>query len=165
MMKRDMDERTMTIELTDRELKLIRANIAYAIENCPVDGGIMTEDGHFSSKEYYDELHKKLKALTVTTTNKIDVDSEELKFIITTAEYALENCPVEGKIMMEDAQFSSKEMFQELLKKLKSFESNPMAAPQSRRQGRTKQTLSHYRCISCLPLKSWMMSTNSYCEW
>ena len=125
-----MSERKMKIELTDRELKLVRANIAYAIENCPVDGGIMTEDGHFSSKEYYDELQKKVKALPVRTTNKIAVDGEELAFMITTAEYALENCPVEGKIMMEDAQFSSKEMFQNLLKKLKSFENKPVAAPQ-----------------------------------
>jgi len=120
----------MTIELTDRELKLVRANIAYAIENCPVDGGIMTEDGHFSSKEYYDKLQKKMRALPVKTSNKITVHGEELSFLVTTAEYALENCPVEGKIMMEDAQFSSKEMFQDLLKKLKSFENKPMAAPQ-----------------------------------
>jgi hypothetical protein len=119
----------MTIELTDRELKLVRANIAYAIENCPVDGGIMTEDGHFSSKEYYDKLQKKMRALAVKTSNKITVDGEELSFMVTTAEYALENCPVEGKIMMEDAQFSSKIMFQDLLKKLKSVEIKLIAAP------------------------------------
>lgn len=124
-----MSERKMTIELTDRELQLVRANIDYAIENCPVDGGIMTEDGHFSSKAYYDGLQKKVRGLPVKPTNKIAVDDEELKFFIATAEYALENCPVEGKIMMEDAQFSSKEMFQDLLKKLKSFESKPMTAP------------------------------------
>ena len=131
MAKRKLSERTMTIELTDRELKLVRANIAYAIENCPVDGGIMTEDGHFSSKEYYDKLKKKMTALPVKKSNRITVDGEELSFMITTAEYALENCPVEGKLMMEDAQFSSKEMFQDLLKKLKHFESNPMASPQA----------------------------------
>jgi hypothetical protein len=119
----------MTIELTDRELKLVRANIGYAIDNCPVDGGIMTEDGHFSTKDYYDRLQKKVKVLPVKATNWINVDGEELKFFIATAEYALENCPVEGVIMMEDAQFSSKEMFQGLLKKLRTFESNPAAAP------------------------------------
>ena len=120
----------MTIELNDRELKLVRANIAYAIENCPVDGGIMTEDGHLSSKDFYDTLQKKVKTLQVKAANKIDVNAEELKFFIATAEYALENCPVEGKIMMEDAQFSSKEMFQDLLKKLRSYDSKPVAAPQ-----------------------------------
>jgi len=90
----------------------------------------MTEDGHLSSKDLYDTLQKKVKTLQVKATNKIDVNAEELKFFIATAEYALENCPVEGKIMMEDAQFSSKEMFQDLLKKLRSYDSKPVAAPQ-----------------------------------
>ncbi len=129
----------MVIELTDRELKLVRANIAYAIENCPVDGGIMTEDGHFSTKDYYDRLQMKVKVLPVTATNRINVDGQELKFFIATAEYALENCPVEGKIMMEDAQFSSKEMFQGLLKKLKSFESKPVAVSQVSAREKTKR--------------------------
>ena len=124
----------MTIELNERELKLVGANIDYAIENCPVDGGIMTEDGHFSSKDMYDTLQKKVKTLRVKRTNKIDVNAEELKFFIATAEYALENCPVEGKIMMEDAQFSSKEMFQELLKKLRGYDSKLAAAPQVQTQ-------------------------------
>ena len=128
-MKRKMSEATRTIELTDKELKLVRANIAYAIENCPVDGGIMTEDGHFSTKAYYDRLQNKVKTLSVKTTNKIDVDEEELGFLIATAEYALENCPVEGKIMMEDAQFSSKEMFRSLLKKLRNYD-KPVTAQQ-----------------------------------
>jgi len=120
----------MTIELNERELKLVRANIAYAIENCPVDGGIMTEDGRFSSKDLYGTLQKKVKTIQVKPTNKIDVNAEELKFFIATAEYALENCPVEGKIMMEDAQFSSKEMFQELLMKLRSYDGKLAAVPQ-----------------------------------
>ena len=125
-----MSERTMTIELTDRELKLVRANISYAIENCPVDGGIVTEDGHLSTKEDYDRLQTKLKGLPVKATNKIDVDEKELKFFIATADYALNNCPVEGQIMMEDAQFSSKEMFQDLLKKLRNYDSKAAVAPQ-----------------------------------
>jgi len=125
-----MSERARTIELTERELKLVRANVNYAIENCPVDGGIMTEDGHFSTKDYYDGLHNKLNGISVKPTNKINVDAEELKFLIATAEYALDNCPVEGKIMMEDAQFSSKEMFQALLKKLREYNSKPLTAPQ-----------------------------------
>jgi len=124
----------MTIELNERELKLVRANIDYAIENCPVDGGIMTEDGHFSSKDMYDKLQKKVKTIQVKPTNKIDVNPEELKFFIATAQYALGNCPVEGKIMMEDAQFSSKEMFQELLTKLRGYDGKLAAAPQVQAQ-------------------------------
>jgi hypothetical protein len=76
-----MSEGVMTIELTDTELKLVRANNAYAIDNCPVDGGIMTEDGRFSTKDYYDRLHGKLKASQVKSTDKSEVNDEELRFL------------------------------------------------------------------------------------
>src|SRR5208283_1783229 len=109
-----------TIELTEQETRLARANIAYAIENCPVDGGIVTEDGHLSSPQLYEALKNKLQAIDLKETNTIPVNDEELKFLISTAEYALENCSVEGKIMMEDGQFSSTEMFKVYLSKLRS---------------------------------------------
>jgi len=111
-----------TIELTEQETRLARANIAYAIENCPVDGGIMTEDGQLSSPQLYEALKNKLQAIDLKSTNIIPVNDEELKFLISTAEYALENCPVEGKIMMEDGQFSSTEMFKAYLSKLRSIQ-------------------------------------------
>ena len=113
----------VTIELTERELKLARANIAYAIENCPVDGGIMTEDGQLSSTELYEPLKNKLQAINFKPSNTIAVNDEELKFLVATAEYALENCPVEGQIMMEDGQVSSTEMFKTYLSKLRSYQS------------------------------------------
>lgn len=111
-----------TIELTEQETRLARANIAYAIENCPVDGGIVTEDGQLSSPQLYEALKNKLQAIGLKSTNIIPVNDEELKFLISTAEYALENCPVEGKIMMEDGQFSSTEMFKAYLSKLRSIQ-------------------------------------------
>ena len=108
--------------MNEREVKLARANIAYAIENCPVDGGIVTDDGHISSPQMYEALKSKLQSVGVKPTNTIAVNNEELKFLISTAEYALENCPVEGKIMMEDAQFSSTEMFKAYINKLQSYQ-------------------------------------------
>jgi ferredoxin len=113
---------TTAVELTEREVRLARANIAYAIENCPVDGGIVTEDGHLSSPQIYEALKSKLQSVEVKPINTIAVNDEELKFLISTAEYALENCPVEGKIMMEDAQFSSTEMFKAYINKLQSYQ-------------------------------------------
>jgi hypothetical protein len=111
-----------TIELTEQETRLARANIAYAIENCPVDGGIVTEDGQLSSTQSYEALKNKLQAIDLKPTNPIPVNDEELKFLITTAEYALDNCPVEGMIMMEDGQFSSSEMFNAYLSNLRSIQ-------------------------------------------
>jgi hypothetical protein len=116
------------IELTDKELRLAKANVAYALENCPVEGGIMTEAGRFSTKESFERLLKKLQAVAVQSVNRVDVNNEELEFLVAASTYALEYCPVEGGMMTEDNQFSTKNDFGALQQKLKTF----TAAPQSR---------------------------------
>jgi hypothetical protein len=58
-------EGTMTIELSDKELRLVKANLSYALENCPVEGGIMTGTGDFSTKQSFETLLKKLQAVQV----------------------------------------------------------------------------------------------------
>ena len=91
----------VTIELTDRELRLANANIAYAIENCPVEGGIMTDAGHFSTKQSFDELLKKLQAVEIKPTNILNVSDEEFEFLIAASTYALEYCrKTEGRSMV-----------------------------------------------------------------
>ena len=70
---------------------------------------------------------QKLKALSVNATSKISIYSKESKFFIATAECAFGNCTVEGKIMMEDAQVSFNEAFQDFLKKFKRFRINTLA--------------------------------------
>jgi len=109
------------IELTDKELRLAKANLAYALENCPVEGGIMSEAGHFSTKESFETLLKKLQAVAVQSVNRLDVNNEELEFLIAASTYALEYCPVEGGMMTEDNQFSTKNDFGALRQKLKTF--------------------------------------------
>jgi len=113
------------IELTDKELRLVKANVAYALENCPVEGGIMTEAGHFSTEESFERLLKKLQTITVQPVNRPDVNSEELEFLIAASSYALEYCPVEGGMMTEDNQFSTKNDFGALRQKLKTFTTAP----------------------------------------
>ncbi|HKM49906.1 MAG TPA: hypothetical protein VJZ75_01880 [Candidatus Bathyarchaeia archaeon] len=113
------------IELTDKELKLAKANVAYALENCPVEGGIMTEAGHFSNKQSFETLLKKLQAVEIKPVNKLDVNNEELEFLTAAATYALEYCPVEGGMMTEDNQFSTKKDFAALRDRLKTFTATP----------------------------------------
>jgi hypothetical protein len=38
-----------TVELSAEELKLAKANLGFALENCPIEGGIMAEVLPFSS--------------------------------------------------------------------------------------------------------------------
>ncbi len=113
------------IKLTERELRLAKANVAYALENCPVEGGIMTEAGHSSTKESFDTLLKKLQAVETKPANNVDVNDEELEILIAAATYALEYCPVEGGMMTEDGHFSTKEDFAALRERLKTFTSTP----------------------------------------
>ena len=108
------------IELSDKELRLAKANVAYALENCPVEGGIMTEAGHFSTKESFETLLKKLQSAAVESVNRLDMSKEELEFLVAAATYALEYCPVEGGMMTEDNQFSTKDNFAALREKLKT---------------------------------------------
>ena len=109
------------IELTDKELRLAKANVAYALENCPVEGGIMTEAGHFSTKQSFEALLKKLQNTEVKPVNRLDVKDDELEFLVAAATYALEHCPVEGGMMTEDNRFSTKDEFAALRDRLKTF--------------------------------------------
>jgi hypothetical protein len=113
------------VELTDEELRLAKANVAYALENCPVEGGIMTEAGHFSTKQSFETLLKKLQAIAVKPVNSLDVNNEELEFLVAAATYALDYCPVEGGMMTEDNRFSTKKDFAALQEKLKTFTTTP----------------------------------------
>lgn len=109
------------IELTDKELRLAKANVAYAIENCPVEGGIMTEKGNFSTKVSFEALLKKLRGVAVKPTNRVEMNNEELEFLAAAATYALEYCPVEGGMMTEDGRFSTKDDFAALRERLRVF--------------------------------------------
>jgi ribosomal protein S12 len=113
------------IELTDNDLRLAKANVAYALENCPVEGGIMTEAGHFSTKQSFEELLRKLQAVAVKPVNRLDVNNEELEFLVAAATYALEYCPVEGGMMTEDNRLSTKNDFAALRERLKAFTATP----------------------------------------
>jgi hypothetical protein len=107
--------------LSSDELMLARANITYAVENCPVDGGIIDIDGHLSSESFYKALLEKLKAVQVKPVNELELSDEELNFLLATADYAANYCPVEGGIMTEEGKFSSKELIEALHDKLQSF--------------------------------------------
>ena len=115
----------MTAELTDKELRLAKASVAYALEDCPVEGGIMIESGHFSTKQSFEALLKKLQAVAVKPVNKLDVNNEELEFLVAASTYALEYCPVEGGMMTEHNRFSTKNDFAALREKLKTFTATP----------------------------------------
>jgi len=53
------------------------------------------------------------------------VNNEELEFLVAASTYALEYCPVEGGMVTEDGQFSTKKDFAALRERLKTFTATP----------------------------------------
>jgi hypothetical protein len=109
------------VELTAEELKLAKANVQYAIDTCSPDG-IQADDGQSADKSLYEALLNKLNAIQIQATNQIGLTSEELKFLIAAAKFAEDFCPVEGGVVMEDGQSSTRDMFTAYLEKLQSFQ-------------------------------------------
>lgn len=116
---RQLDHVMVTVELTRNELGFIKANIAYALENCPVDqGDVIDVDGHLSSRPYYVQLLEKPKAIEVKPTNKIELNEQELRFMVASSGYATKHCPVDGGLTTDDGEFSTRRAFGELHEKL-----------------------------------------------
>ncbi len=115
-----MSEKGRAVELSAEELRLAKANLIFSIENCPVEGGITTDDGSVSSRDSFEALLKKLEAVQVEPVNRLDLSNEDLGYLIATADYTLTYCPVEG-IMIEDGQMASREAFTALRERLKSL--------------------------------------------
>lgn len=119
----------VTVEITRHELGFIKANIVYALENCPVDeGDVIDVDGHLSSRAYYMQLLEKLKAIEAKPTNKIELDEQELRFMVASSGYATKHCPVDGGLTTDDGEFSTRQAFSDLHEKLKSY-LNPSQIP------------------------------------
>jgi hypothetical protein len=96
------------IELSAEELKLSRAQISYAVDLCSVEG-IYTNDGRANDKSYYESLLEKLRAVQTQPVNVVELTEEDLKFLSAAAQFCIDYCPVEGGIVMEDGQSTTRE--------------------------------------------------------
>jgi hypothetical protein len=96
------------IELTAEELMLSRAQLSYAIDLCSVEG-IYTNDGRANDRSYYQSLLGKLKAVQTQPVNVVELTEEDLKFLSAAAQFCIDYCPVEGGIVMEDGQSTTRE--------------------------------------------------------
>ncbi len=96
------------IELTAEELKLSRAQLSYAIDLCSVEG-IYTSDGRANDRSYYESLLAKLKVIQTQPVNIVELTEEELNFLFAAAQFCIDYCPVEGGIVMEDGQSTTRE--------------------------------------------------------
>jgi hemerythrin-like domain-containing protein len=89
------------VTLSPEELGIAEASLRFALENCPVDGGILTEDGRTSSEESVEVLLKKLEAAKARPGRLDDLTEEEIKLLEALAEYAVQECPIDGTPLPE----------------------------------------------------------------
>jgi hypothetical protein len=94
--------------LSAEELEVAKANLRFALEDCPVDGGVLIEDGGTSSRESVEALLKKLESVEAPEVRAIALGSEDLKLLKAVAEYAIDECPIGGGMMLDDGTLVSK---------------------------------------------------------
>jgi len=107
--------------LSGEEVQVAKANVKFALENCPVDGGILMEDGCAGSRESLEVLLKKLQLVEAQPTTGLDVGGEEVKLLSAVVGFALDFCPIEGGMMLDDGVLVSRENLTALREKLASF--------------------------------------------
>ncbi len=87
--------------LTPEEIAIAKANLRFALENCPVDGGVLTEDGCSFSSQSVEVLLGRLEELKSTPLEG-RLAEDELEVMRAVADYALDECPVEGGLARDD---------------------------------------------------------------
>lgn len=117
----ELDEATGTEHapmLSAEEIGVAKANLRFALENCPLDGGILIEDGGTTSRESVEDLLGRLEAIEVRATDAPALSSEDVKALEAVADYGLETCPVEGGMMLDDGTPVSKADLRALREKI-----------------------------------------------
>ncbi|MGH9920031.1 MAG: hypothetical protein ACRD6W_14345 [Nitrososphaerales archaeon] len=104
--------------LSAEELEVAKANLRFALENCPVDGGILIEDGGTTSRESVEVLLKRLEAVETRTIEALGLSHEDVEILKALADYGLETCPVEGGMMLDDGRLVSKTDLRALREKI-----------------------------------------------
>jgi hypothetical protein len=93
--------------LTPDEIGVARANLRFALENCPVDGGVLAEDGCSFSRESVEALIGRLEGLG-SSPDGACLSEDELKVMRAVADYALDECPIEGGLIRDDGSLVSR---------------------------------------------------------
>ncbi len=93
--------------LTPDEIGVAKANLRFALENCPVDGGVLAEDGCSFSRESVEALTDRLEELG-SSSGGAGLSEDELKVMRAVADYALGECPIEGGLIRDDGSLVSR---------------------------------------------------------
>ena len=105
-------------DLTGDDLEVAEASVDFAIQNCPVEGLLSTENGKSISLDDLQDLLDKVKRIEATPGANIGEEFESvLRSVI---DYTSENCPVEGVASFHDGRPITGRSIMELREKLRS---------------------------------------------
>lgn len=104
------------VVLSAEEMEIVQANLGFAIENCPTEGGILLEDGTTSTEQSVKDLLKKLKTATGRQVNLPDLADKEIRLLKAVAGYAIQECPIEG-LMLDSGRVVTKDALRALKEK------------------------------------------------
>jgi hypothetical protein len=90
----------MGIELSEDDLEVAEASVKFAMENCPVEGLLSTDNGDPISNDQMERLLEKLQEIEKTPGSK--VEEPEADILRSVIDYTSENCPVEGVAIFHD---------------------------------------------------------------
>ncbi len=92
----------MTQELTEDDLEVAEASVAFAMQNCPVEGILSTEDGSPISLDMLQALLERLRNAERDSTGSSAFAKDELLQLQVVVGYTYENCPIEGAATFHD---------------------------------------------------------------
>ena len=118
------------VMLSPDDLGIVKTNLRFALENCPVDGGVLTEDGNTTSEESLRVLLRKLEAAKNRPVGARDLAGEEIRLMKAVADYAIQECPIDGAVNLETGTLISKANIRAVRKKIAA-----LSAPASERTG------------------------------
>ena len=107
--------------LSGEELAVAKANLRFALDNCPVDGGLPLEDDCVSSREATEALLGRLEAMGTQGMKATDLSYEEVGLLKAIADYALDDCPIESGMTLDDGSLVSRRELRALRDKILTF--------------------------------------------
>ena len=117
----EVAERVQEPALSGEELAVAKANLRFAVDNCPVDGGLPLEDGCVSSREATEALLGRLEAMGTQGMKASDLAHEEVGLLKAIADYALDGCPIDGGMTLDDGSLVSRGELGALRDKILTF--------------------------------------------
>ena len=90
------------LELTEDELEVAEVSIAFALQNCPVEGVLTSPDGTPVTYDGLQALLERLKEMENRPGSGPQIDDEILNQVRAVIDYTSENCPVENVSTFHD---------------------------------------------------------------